>query len=144
MLHWGKFLFKSKLQWPSPTLTIHNTQHMSKLHLQKKIWKGLFSWNISSLCICTIVDVFLPYIVTWKNKNAPSKNIFSRCDNIVDIDIQLSESNKNNNFAWTTKQWHVNWLLTWGGLVGVRYFQLGWFGLRNHVQRVGIFYAVAF
>ena len=37
---------------------------MSLLHLQKKIWKGLFSWNISSLCICTIVDVFLSYIVT--------------------------------------------------------------------------------
>ena len=45
-------------------LTIHNTQHMSQLHLQKKIWKGLFSWNILSLCICTIVDVFLSYIVT--------------------------------------------------------------------------------
>ena len=47
------------------SLTIHNTQHMSQLHLQKKIWKGLFSWNILSLCICTIVDVFLSYIVTY-------------------------------------------------------------------------------
>ena len=28
------------------SLTIHNTQHMLQLHLQKKIWKELFSWNI--------------------------------------------------------------------------------------------------
>ena len=48
----------------SLTLIKHWTQYMSVLHLQKKIWKGHFSRNILSLCTCTIVGVFLSYIVT--------------------------------------------------------------------------------
>ena len=56
------FLFYStppKNSWTfvyiSPTL--HNTQLKSLLHLQNKIWKEHFCWNILSNCIGTIVGV---------------------------------------------------------------------------------------
>ena len=45
--------FLTSLTWH---FIIH-TQHMSLLHLQKKIWKGHFCRNTLSLCIFTIVDV---------------------------------------------------------------------------------------
>ena len=47
------------------SLKIHNNNTCNySICKKKKIWKGLFSWNILSLCICTIVDVYLSYIVT--------------------------------------------------------------------------------
>ena len=46
------------------SLIFHNTQHMSLLHLQKKIWKRHFCWNILYFCIGIIVDISPSYIFT--------------------------------------------------------------------------------
>ena len=56
MLWWHHFTQHPKNSWMFvyTSLTFHNTQHKSLLHLQKKIWKGHFCWNILSFCIGTI------------------------------------------------------------------------------------------
>ena len=90
------------------SLTIHNTQHMSQLHWLKKIWKGLFSWNILSLCICTIVEVFLSYIVIHitilelrTNGHSTLRSLLNElaCLKIVTIVKQASSFNRDLRVA---------------------------------------------
>ena len=50
-------------------LTFHNNNTCNYSICKRRFEKGIFCWNILSSCICTIVDVFLSYIVTAKNKD---------------------------------------------------------------------------
>ena len=45
-------------------LTFHNNNTCNYSICKRRFEKGIFCWNILSSCICTIVDVFLSYIVT--------------------------------------------------------------------------------
>ena len=60
----------------------HKTQHISLLHLQKKIWKGHFYWNILSFCIGTIVDISPSYIFTFLSYAMARKERYLRSDQI--------------------------------------------------------------
>ena len=60
----------------------HKTQHISLLHLQKKIWKGHFYWNILFFCIGTIVDISPSYIFTFLSYAMARKGRYRRSDQI--------------------------------------------------------------
>ena len=64
---WKHKMAKRKVSLHVFEKKFNNTQHMSLLHLQKKIWKGHLCWNILSFCIGTIVDISPSYIFTKRN-----------------------------------------------------------------------------
>ena len=84
---------------------------MSQLHLQKKIWKGLFSWNILSLCICTIVDVFLSYIVTFFFRFILLKPRVVTIDIWLIMFVNLNLSFKNDKTRSPSFRWLKNFLV---------------------------------
>ena len=64
---WHLFTF----QFP---LTFHNNNTcVTSPFAKRRFEKSIFCWNILSSCICTIVDVFLPYIVTFVHNTYSGK-----------------------------------------------------------------------